>query len=144
LNLIRVMPAKGQDISMAASAFLARLTGPLLVIVGLSVLFDRRAFRAMAEEFLASRALMFLSGFVLMPAGLAIILTHNVWTADWRVLITLVGWLVAIGGAIRLLAPQQVTGIAHSMLRNPQFIPIAAGLWLVIGAVLCFFGYIHH
>ena len=34
-----------------------------------------------------------------MTAGMAVILTPDVWTADWRVLITLLGWLTVIAGA---------------------------------------------
>ena len=56
----------------------------------------------MAEEFLRSRALIYLSGLLTMTAGLAIVLTHNVWVADWPVLITMLGWLATIGGAVRI------------------------------------------
>ena len=66
---------------MQTSLFLARLIGPVMLAIGLAVFANQRGFRDMAEEFIASRALIFLSGFLLMPAGLAIVLTHNVWTA---------------------------------------------------------------
>src|SRR2546421_12784000 len=89
---------------MSTYVFIARLIGPVMLVVGLAVFASPRGLRDMAEEFLASRALMFLSGLLLMPAGLAIVLTHNVWTADWRVLITLLGWLIAIGGAAAVWA----------------------------------------
>ena len=41
-----------------------------------------------------------------MTAGLALVLTHNVWRADWPVIITILGWLAAIGGAVRIVMPQ--------------------------------------
>ena len=53
----------------------------------------------MADEFLRSRALIYLSGVLIHDGGLAIVLTHNVWVADWRVLITLLGWLDARSAA---------------------------------------------
>src|SRR2546430_17683869 len=89
---------------VSTSIFIARLIGPVMLVIGLAVLTNQRAFREMADEFLASRALLFLSGLLIMPVGLAIVLTHNVWTADWRVLITLLGWLTAIGGAAAVWA----------------------------------------
>ena len=46
-----------------------------------------------AEEFLNSHALIYLAGIITLTAGLAIVLTHNVWAADWRILITVLGWL---------------------------------------------------
>ena len=128
---------------MSNSVFLARLLGPVMLVVGLAVFANPRGFRDMAEEFMASRALMFLSGLLLMPAGLAIVLTHNVWTADWRVLITLLGWLIAIGGALRLFGPLFVVKAGHAMLNKPYFTSIAAAIWVVLGLLFCFFGFLH-
>jgi hypothetical protein len=127
---------------MPTSVFLAKLIGPLLLVVGAALVLNTAAFRVMAQEFLNSRALIFVSGFIMLPAGLAIVLTHNVWTADWRVLITLLGWLTAIGGALRMLAPQQLAGFARARLDSPWFLKIAAAIWLVVGALLCYFGYL--
>jgi hypothetical protein len=127
---------------MQTSVFLARLIGPVMLVVGLAVFANQRAFRDMAEEFLASRALLFLSGLLIMPMGLAIVLTHNVWTADWRVLITLFGWLNAIGGAVRLLAPNTVMQTGRAMLRRPYFVPAAAAIWVVLGLLFCLFGFL--
>src|SRR5216683_507222 len=128
---------------MSTSVFIARLIGPVMLVIGLAVFTNQRAFREMAEEFMASRALMFLSGLLLMPAGLAIALTHNVWTADWRVLITLLGWLIAIGGALRLFAPVYVMQTGRAMLKRPHFIPVAAAIWVVAGSLFCLFGILH-
>src|SRR5215212_9198248 len=118
---------------MSNSIFIAKLIGPVMLAVGIAVLANQRAFRDMAEEFLASRALLFLSGLLIMPAGLAIVLTHNVWTADWRVLITLFGWINAIRGAARLLAPERVMRTGLTALRRPRSVSIAAAVWGVPG-----------
>ena len=128
---------------MSTSVFLARLIGPVMLVIGLAVFANPRGFREMAEEFMASRALMFLSGFLIMPAGLAIVLTHNVWTADWRVLITIFGWLNVIGGTLRMFAPPLLLKTGRTMLKQPHFTAIAAAIWVVIGLLFCFFGYRH-
>jgi hypothetical protein len=78
-----------------------------------------------------------------MPVGVAIVLTHNIWTADWRVVITVFGWLCSIGGALRLFGPLFVVRMGHAMLRQPYFTPIAAAIWVVLGLLFCFFGYLH-
>ena len=128
---------------MSNSVFIARLIGPVMLVVGLAVLVNQRAFRELAEEFLASRALLFLSGLLIMPAGLAIVLTHNIWAADGRVMITLFGWLNVIGGAVRLFAPAYVMQTGRAMLKRPQFIPVAAAIWVVAGSLFCIFGFRH-
>jgi len=72
---------------------------------------------------------------------LAIVLTHNVWVANWRVLITLIGWLMLIRGAVRILAPETIMDYAKNLLRNKQIMPIAGGVTGVLGLVFCYFGY---
>jgi hypothetical protein len=141
LNLIRVMPAKGQD-TMATSIFLAQLIGPVALAIGLSLMLNAAVFRALAEQFLGNHALIFILGIVTLPAGLAIVLTHNVWAADWRLLITLIGWLATIAGAIRLIAPQQAAAMGGSSLRSAATLKVSAAAYLAVGAVLCFFGYV--
>ena len=128
---------------MSTSVFIARLIGPVMLVIGLAVLTNQRAFREMAEEFLSSRALLFLSGLIIMPVGLAIVLTHNIWAADGRVMITLFGWVNLIGGAARLCAPEYVMQSGRAMLKRPHFIPVAAAIWVVAGSLFCLFGILH-
>ena len=110
------MPAKGQDID-ATSIFLARLIGPVCLVIGVALLINGEDFRTIAGEFIASPALIFFSGIITMPAGLAIVLTHNLWvrrlacahhrrSAGSR----------SIGGAVRILAPQQTVELGRTML----------------------------
>jgi hypothetical protein len=139
LNLIRVMPAKGQD--MPTSIFLAKLIGPFFAVVGFSVLFNAAAFRRIVKEFLKSPGLVFLSGMLTLPPGLAIVLTHNVWVANWPVLITIVGWLGAITGVVRIVAPEHIIKAAKAVTASKYFPVVGGTIWLAIGALLCFFGY---
>jgi hypothetical protein len=139
LNLIRVMPAKGQD--MTTSIFLAELIGPVCLVIGLSLFINGAGLRALLFEFIDSPALIFLSGIITMTAGLAVVLTHNIWAADWRVLITIIGWLAVVGGAIRIAVPQQTIELGRTMLTNEYTVPIVMGIYVVIGALLTYFGY---
>ena len=126
---------------MQSSVFLAKLMGPIFLAVGIGLIANAATYKKLAAEFLDSTALVYLSGLLTMTAGMAIILTHNVWALEWRVLITLLGWLLAIGGAVRIVIPQGTQKIGRRFLKHPQAAIIAAVVWLAIGAVLCFFGY---
>ena len=125
---------------MSTSVFIARLIGPVMLVIGLAVFANQRAFRELAEEFLASRALTFLSGLIIMPAGLAIVLTHNIWAIDGRVMITVFGWANAIGGAIRLAAPAYVMRRGSAFLKRRYAVPVIATSWVVAGSLFCLFG----
>ena len=127
---------------MGNSVFLARLIGPLMLAVGIGIFVNGAIYRMLADEFLRSRALIYLSGLLLMTAGMALILTHNVWRADWPVLITILGWLAAIGGAVRIIAPQGTERVGRRMLKYKHGLTIGGVFWLALGAILCFFGYV--
>jgi hypothetical protein len=135
------MPAKGQDIFMQTSIFLARLLGPTLLLVAAGFLLNRKSLDALARELLGSAVFVILFGVIDFAIGLAIVLTHNVWTADWRVLITLLGWLLILRGAARTLAPDQVKAFATRMLKNKTAVTASLAVALVLGLVLSYFGY---
>jgi len=123
------------------SLFLARLLGPIFVAIAVGVLLNGAVFRAIAEEGLRSHALIYLTGLFAITAGVAILLNHNVWVGDWRVLITIFGWLAALGGAQRIIWPQGTEAAIRWFLDHPTSLTVAGLIWLGIGALLCFFGY---
>src|SRR3569833_4325028 len=95
--------SRHREEQMQTSIFIARLRGPVMAVRGLAVLFNLRGFRDLAQELVSSRALIFLSGLIIMPAGIAIILVHNIWAVDGRLMITLSGWILAIASAVRIV-----------------------------------------
>ena len=125
---------------MQTSVFLAKLIGPVMLVAAVSLFVNAAGYRAMAQEFLRSPALIYLAGVLTMTAGLAIVLAHNVWVFNWPVLITILGWLGVVGGAARIALPEQTRKVGDSMLRNEMAMKIGGG-WLAVGALLCFFGY---
>ena len=126
---------------MDTSIFLARMLGLFFLVMGIGITLGPHNYRIMAEEFLASRALIYVAGLLAFLPGLAIVLTHNVWTGDWRVIVTIFGWLGLIGGAFRLLFPLQVRAIGGAMLKSGQALRIGGIAIIVVGAVLAYFGF---
>ena len=127
---------------MQTSVFLAKLIGPFALLLGLAMLINRARFQTLSKEFLDCPALIFLSGVITFPAGLAIVLTHNVWVADWPVIITIIGWLTAISGAFRLVAPEGTVRFGRRAYERPNGVLFGGLFWVVLGAILCFFGYV--
>jgi hypothetical protein len=127
---------------MQVSVFLARLLGPLLLLPGVGLLVNPRAFRTMASEVVGSITLVYLFGLIDFAAGLAIVLVHNVWAVNWRVLITLIGWLLLIRGAARILITDTLMGYAKTVIRTKQLYPVSGGVLVILGLVLCYFGYV--
>jgi hypothetical protein len=126
---------------MDTSLFLARLLGPMLLVIGAGVLINRENFRAMAKELIASRELMFIIGILTLLGGLAIVNTHNVWQG-WPTIITVFGWIFAVGGALRILLPDTARSIQGAALDKPMLPTIGGAVQAVLGAWLCYVGFI--
>jgi hypothetical protein len=128
---------------MQRSIFLAKLIGPFLAVIGVALIFNADIFRTMAAEFLKSYAFIYLAGLLALTAGLAIVNTHNEWTADWRVVITILGWLCVIGGIVRIVFPNVVETLGASMIAAASngWIIGEGVVFVALGAWLCFMGY---
>jgi hypothetical protein len=127
---------------MDASILIARLMGPILVVVGLVALRDPEGLRAVGREFLDSRALLYLAGLLALVIGLAIVNTHNRWVLGWPLIITLYGWLALLGGILRLGFRDQVRRLGEAMLARPTVLRISGAAQLALGALLTVVGYL--
>jgi hypothetical protein len=127
---------------MDTSIFLAKLIGPILIVVGLGLIFNRAIYQVVADEIVKSRALLYFSGALNLVTGLAIVLTHNKWALSWKVIITIIGWFALVRGALRILLPQQVGDyLARILARGPQVLFGTGIVALILGAFLAWKGF---
>ena len=126
---------------MDASIFLAKLLGPLFLILGIALPLKAKTFHDMIREFIGSPVLIYLAGFLGLLSGLALILTHNLWVADWRLIITLIGWLSILRALITIFKPRWIIAAGRYFLESPRLYFGAALPNLLIGLALSFFGY---
>jgi predicted lysophospholipase L1 biosynthesis ABC-type transport system permease subunit len=130
---------------MKTSIMIARLMGPVLLAMGLGMALglglEGDGYAGMVHEFVASKPLIFLSGVLVLVAGLAIVNAHNVWEPDWRAIITVLGWLGIVRGIASLLFPVQVQSVGERMVGSHTGLIIGAAITVALGAVLSFMGY---
>ena len=126
---------------MATSKSIAGLIGPTLVAGAIAVLLNLGTWPDLVEQGFRDPALIFVSGFPLFVAGLAIVRAHNRWEGNWPVLVTVVGWLALVGGLSRILFPTRLASIAVGAVRTTGVLPAVAIVFLVVGAFLSFKGF---
>lgn len=127
---------------MHQSLTIARLVGPVLSAIGIGMLVNQDVYRQMAGQFLAGYPYIYFSGILALVAGLYILNVHNVWTRDWRSVITAIGWFITCVGVFRLLAPQFTVFIAGTIVATSGFF-IGAGIVLLgLGGFITFKGYV--
>ena len=126
---------------MQPAVFIARLVGPAFVAVGLGILLNGPFYTSLLAEATRSPTLIYFSGLISLIPGLAILNVHRTWTSDWRVIITILGWLLVIGGVIRLVLPATTAALAADLYSKPAALLIVSAIVIVVGGFLTFFGY---
>jgi len=126
---------------MHPSLTIARLVGPVLSAIGIGMLLNQDVYRQMAGQFLAGYPFIYFSGILALVAGLYILNVHNIWTRDWRCLITAIGWIITCVGVFRILAPQFVIFVGGSIVATSGFFLCAGIILLALGGFITFKGY---
>ena len=130
---------------MKHSTLIARLMGPVLLLMGagmvLGLWLSPDTYTGVMKDFMGNLALIWLIGILALVAGLAIVNAHNVWIGDWRVLITILGWLLIVRGVTNLLIPGKVQELGNRMMEGQGPSVIGAIALLVLGGILTAMGY---
>jgi hypothetical protein len=121
---------------MTTSQFIAGLIGPLFMAIAAFMVVRRDTFLEFAKAAARDRPLIFFAGAILLVSGLAIVQGHNLWVADWRVIITLIGWLSVLGGIVRIFSPEFAQSIVDEIKPDHPAVIITAAAYFVLGAYL--------
>ena len=132
---------------MERSEYIARLMGPVMLIIGIGMiggmLTEGDAYSSLLKEFIGSRALIFMTGVLALVAGLAIVNAHNLWVRDWRVVVTILGWLFILRGVSNLVFPGTVQTLGDRMIASHGGILAGAAATIALGSILSIMGYEH-
>lgn len=131
---------EGMDV-MTNAELIAGLAGPLLIATAAALLVNRETVAGLLTGVLNSPEFIFFSGILTLVAGLAIVRAHNVWAAEWHILVTVIGWLCIIGGALRVIWPDRVAALRSRMMKSENAVTAWALVALVLGAFLTAKGY---
>jgi hypothetical protein len=117
---------------------LAVLIGSTLIVVGLTV-FNKSYFNAVMTDLANGKGLLWVTGLITFVMGTVIVALHNVWSLDWRVIVTLLGWLTAIKGAVIVLFPSSMLLVYRRFLSN-HLLTYSGVYAVVLGGLLLFLG----
>lgn len=122
------------------SMFLALLIGWYLLLTNLGMLINQAHYKKVCNEFMGNSLMMLTWGCLAIIFGLLIVIRHNVWESDWRILVTLIGWLVLLQGAFRLLFPEASVRFMKE-LHSKVGCTLLSWIWLLIGLYLIWVGH---
>ncbi len=82
-----------------------------------------------------------LAGCVGIGFGVALITYHNIWTMDYRGLVTLFGWTSLVKGISYLIVPKQAVHFTKSMLKSKSQLQVFLVACLLLGGYLAYKGF---
>jgi len=122
---------------MDISIFFAQLWGSFFIIFGLLFIITRQLGKTI--EMTDDKAFVISTGYITMLMGLVTVILHNLWVADWRIVITVLGWSTLIKGIMKIGFPEQIHKQAQRF-KQKQW--LSAIFLLLLGAWLLWMSFI--
>ena len=91
---------------MDITLFLAKFWGSLFMILGAMSVIGKLLGRII--EYTEDRTITISTGYITFLLGLATVVAHNLWVADWRVAITILGWTTLLKGIEKIGFPDRI------------------------------------
>lgn len=91
---------------MEISIYLARFWGSLFIILGLMSIGAK--FLGRVIEYTENKTITISTGYITFLLGLITVTLHNIWAADWRTAITILGWVTLLKGIEKIGFPDRI------------------------------------
>jgi hypothetical protein len=117
--------------------FLGKFIGLYCIIVALAMMAHEQSAVAAVNALIRNPPLLLFAEVLGLAAGLAMVLGHNIWSGGaLLVVITLLGWPIAIRGAVLLALPQDAVIKFFEALRYEERFYVYMGVTLALGLFL--------
>ena len=126
---------------MDLSIFLAKLFGLYFLIAGVIVMYRQRSLMPAVTEIVGSRPLILTVALGQLLAGLALMIAHPIFTADWRGIITLIGAWIVFESLIYLMLPYGKVSKVLRKFSNATWFTSGGFLAVMLGAYLTGIGF---
>src|SRR5437867_102293 len=111
--------------SMDVSKFLSKVIGVYLIIISIVMFVNMPQFITYVKSLINDTSLLFVTGFFTLILGLLMVVSHNIWQWNWRVIVTIFAWIVLLKGASIILYPQFIDKTTLLFTQNMNIAYIA-------------------
>jgi hypothetical protein len=120
------------------------VTGTVLLVFGLSFLINPGFWAETFKRMSSDPQQVFTLLMVLLICGVLMVMGHNVWVGDWRIIVTIVGWAVLLKSIVLILAPGILRASARwSDRTRVTWLRVGGFLWALAGGVVIYFSHFH-
>lgn len=125
----------------AATRFSARVAGPFLVVLAVMIFLRYETFPEFLPLIMDDAPLVLVTGLFTLVLGLVWFAAHHHFGSAAAIVVTILAALTAIRGAVLMLAPQAIFGVADNVSRNPPIMLVTTTVSLLLGAWLTYVGW---
>ena len=116
---------------------IAYVAAPMYLIMGLSVMLYAKQWQKIMNNWSKDHLQIFPLMFLYPILGMIVIGMHNVWEWNWRVVVTIVGYLSLLKGIMNLFYPEWARYFAE-MYRDKTAYTITGGVTIFLGLYLLY------
>lgn len=120
----------------------AEVLGPVLLVLGLSILLYMKAWQKIMSDWLKSHYPMIPMMLMNLVLGIIVVRMYNVWEWNVWLLVTLAGWSMILKGLVYFIAPGPVIKWALSLKKNTALLTLSGLIVTVWGGVLSYYAYL--
>lgn len=124
---------------MDLSILVARIAAISYLAISVALLIGELKGAQLIESFEKSRGLTLITGFLSLILGAILIQYHNVWVANWRVLVTIIAWASFVKGVLYIAFPAAMFKLTKRMMINENIWGLFA---LALGLLFAYFGFV--
>ncbi len=94
----------------------------------------------MVDDMLKNDATIYLGGLFAVTIGYFMVSLHNVWSQDWTVLVTILGWTALVKGVLILAFPKSMMTFTKKVTKLKHLNVVGFGL-LAFGLAFAYWGF---
>jgi uncharacterized membrane protein HdeD (DUF308 family) len=126
---------------MELTLLLAKVFGIYLIVGGAAYTTRQRYFMSVVHHFVEERMLRMVVAVAEFIGGLFLIMSHNEWDTMAEGIISLIGWILAVEGALYLLLPDNVVRKIVKMFNTQAWYVVGGIVSIVAGVYLAGIGF---
>lgn len=132
----------GTPASRRRTRAFARVLGPFLAIVAGLVAVRASEMDVLLVAFFANAALAWVTGAIVLFAGIFIIANHQIWSSAAAVVVSLFGWILVLRGLALLVVPHLIAEVGATAVAATPWVRLGAAVVAAVGLWLSHEGWI--
>ncbi len=114
--------------------------GIVYIAVGIGMLINPDFYKKLIKDFTENTSGIYLGGLVALMIGFLLVTFHNIWSKDWPVIITIIGWVALVKGLFLITLPRVSIKICN-IYKMDKFLSVWATIVIILGGLLCWLGF---